>query len=193
MGGVANRSALRNLLLLLAIAATAALLLIELGHVQSERLHITSSSMQPTLRVGQILRLDTSAYSSSLPQIGDIVAIRAPAGATGDSPVCGVARPGGEVCPQATPERTSQIFVKRVVAGPGDTIAVLDGKVVRNGTPQNEPFAAPCGGSQECNFPVPAQLPSGEWFLLGDDRGASDDSRNWGPVPTSWILGKVVK
>jgi signal peptidase I len=190
---VANRSALRYLLLLLAIGATAAVLLIELGHAQAERLRITSGSMQPTLAVGQVVRLDTSAYASSLPQIGDIVAIRAPVGAIRDSPVCGVPRPGGEVCPQATPERSSQIFVKRVVAGPDDTIAVLAGSAVRNGARQSEPFAAPCGTSQECNFPVPAQVPSGEWFLLGDDRGASDDSRNWGPVPTAWIIGKVVK
>jgi signal peptidase I len=190
---VVNRPALRYLLLLLAIAATAAVLLIELGGAHSERLRITSSSMQPTLTVGQIVRLDTSAYASSLPQIGDIVAIRAPVGATGASPVCGVARPAGEVCPQATPQRSSEIFVKRVVAGPGDTIAVLGGSAVRDGASQSEPFAAPCGSSQECNYPVPAQVPSGGWFLLGDDRGASDDSRNWGPVPTSWILGKVVK
>jgi signal peptidase I len=190
---VANRSALRYLLLLLAIAATAAVLLIELGHAPGERLRITSSSMQPTLTVGQIVRLDTSAYSSSLPQIGDIVAIKAPVGATGDSPVCGVTRPGGQVCPQATPQVSNQIFVKRVVAGPGDTIAVLDGHSVRNGARQAEPFAAACGSSQECNFPAPAQVPAGQWFLLGDDRGASDDSRNWGPVPTAWIIGKVVR
>ncbi len=58
---------------------------------------------------------------------------------------------------------------------------------------QREPFTAPCGASQECNFPVAAQIPAGEWFLLGDDRGASDDSRNWGPVPTAWIIGRVVR
>lgn len=190
---MANRPGVRYLILLVGIAATCAVLLIELGHTQPQRLHITSSSMQPTVAVGQIVRLYTSAYASSQPQIGDIVAIRAPVGATGDVPVCGVARPAGEVCPQATPQQSTQIFVKRVVAGPGDTIAVLNGNVVRNGVTQHEPFAAPCGSSQECNFPVPAQVPAGQWFLLGDDRGASDDSRNWGPVPASFIIGKVVR
>ncbi len=190
---MANRLTPRYVLLALAIAATAIVIVVELGHTPAERLHITSGSMRPTLAVGQTVPLDTSAYASSAPQIGDIVAIRAPVGATGDTPVCGVDRPAGEVCPRSTPERSNQIFVKRVVAGPGDTVAVLGGRVVLNGVLQHEPFAAPCGASQECNFPVPAAIPAGEWFLLGDDRGASDDSRNWGPVPTAWIIGRVVR
>jgi signal peptidase I len=190
---VVNRWAFRYLPLALAIVATAVIVVIELGDHPPEQLRITSGSMRPTLAVGQIVRLSTSAYASAPPRVGDIVAIRAPVGATGVTPVCGVARPAGEVCPQATSERSSQIFVKRVVAGPGDMVAVLGGRVLRNGVIRREPFTAPCGASQECNFPVPAQIPAGEWFLLGDDRGASDDSRNWGPVPTAWILGKVVR
>ena len=70
---------------------------------------------------------------------------------------------------------------------------MLAGRVVLDGALQHERFAAACGASQECNFPVSASIPAGEWFLLGDDRGASDDSRNWGPVPTAWIIGRVVR
>ena len=190
---MANRLTPRYLLLLLTITATAIIVVVELGHAPAERLRITSGSMRPTLSVGQTVTLDASAYASSPPRIGDIVAIRAPIGATGDTPVCGVGRPAGEVCPRSTPERSNQIFVKRVVAGPGDTVAVLGGRVVRDGVLQHERFTAPCGASQECNFPVPAPIPAGEWFLLGDDRGASDDSRSWGPVPTAWIIGSVVR
>jgi signal peptidase I len=68
---------------------------------------------------------------------------------------------------------------------------VLGGIVVRNGVAEHEPYIAQCGASQECNFPTPVQIPRGEWFVLGDDRGASNDSRNWGPIPASWIVGKV--
>ena len=49
--------------------------------------------------------------------------------------------------------------------------------------------AGPCGSSQECNFPVPIKIPPGHWFMMGDNRGESDDSRFWGPVPTGWIIG----
>ena len=105
--------------------------------------------------------------------------------------MCGVPRPAGAVCAQPTPSRSNEIFVKRVVAGPGDTVAVLGGIVVRNGVAEQEPYIVPCGASQECNFPTPIQVPRGEWFMMGDDRGASNDSRNWGPVPTAWLMGRI--
>ncbi len=62
---------------------------------------------------------------------------------------------------------------------------------MRNGVEAHEPYITPCGASQECNFPTTVTIPSGEWFVMGDDRGASNDSRNWGPIPASWIVGKV--
>jgi signal peptidase I len=43
----------------------------------------------------------------------------------------------------------------------------------------------------ECNFPTPIKIPTGDWFMLGDNRSESDDSRFWGPVPASWIVGVV--
>ena len=51
------------------------------------------------------------------------------------------------------------------------------------------PFAEP--SQPECNFPTPITIPAGEWFVIGDNRGESDDSRFWGPVPTSWIVGTI--
>jgi signal peptidase I len=179
------------ILLVAAIAVLGVILVGEVNHVPAQTLRVTSSSMRPTLAVGRVFPLDTTAYRSSSPRIGDIVAFHAPEGAMPDRPVCGVSRPAGAVCPQPTPNRSNEIFVKRVVAGPGDTVAVLGGIVVRNGVPQHEPYIAACGASQECNFPTPVQIPPGEWFVMGDDRGASNDSRNWGPVQTAWIMGRV--
>ena len=121
------------------------------------------------------------------------MAFNAPVGATGEAPVCGVAQAVGEVCPQPTAAKSDQIFIKRVVAAPGDTIYVVGGTVVRNGATQRESFTTGCDPGTTCNFPTPIQVPAGEWFLMGDDRGASDDSRYWGPVPTAWIVGKVVR
>ncbi len=178
--------------LVVAIIAVAAIVVSQLDHVPARTLRVDSGSMRPTLAIGQIVRVDTGAYASAVPRIGDIVAFHAPAGATGPTPLCGAAQVPGQVCAQPTPSESGQIFIKRVVAGPGDTISVLGGAVVRNGTVQREPFVVACAAGVACNFPLPIQVPAGEWFLMGDDRGASDDSRYWGPVPTAWIVGRVV-
>ncbi len=80
-------------------------------------------------------------------------------------------------------------FIKRVVAGPGDTIAVKGGHVIRNGKLQKEPFTAPCDGGSGCDLPTAITVPPGHWFMMGDNRGQSDDSRFWGPIPKKWIIG----
>ena len=179
------------ILLVAAIVVLGVILVGEVNHVPAQTLRVTSSSMRPTLAVGHVYPLDTTAFRSASPRIGEIVAFHAPEGAMPDAPVCGVPRPAGAVCPQPTPTRSNEIFVKRIVAGPGDTVSVLGGIVVRNGVAQHESYIAACGASQECNFPTPVQIPRGEWFVMGDDRGASNDSRNWGPVPTAWIMGRI--
>ena len=85
--------------------------------------------------------------------------------------------------------RSDLNFIKRVVAGPGDTLSIQDGHVILNGKPQEEKFIRPCDSGEECTFPVPITIPPGHWFMMGDNRGESDDSRFWGPVPTAWIIG----
>ena len=59
---------------------------------------------------------------------------------------------------------------------------------------QKEPFiskdSVPCTGDL-CDLPNPIQVPAGHFFMMGDNRGASDDSRFWGPVPRSWIIGEA--
>ena len=56
-------------------------------------------------------------------------------------------------CAQPTAERADVNFIKRVVAGPGDRIAIRDGHVILNGKRQKEPFIRPCGGGDGCDFP----------------------------------------
>jgi signal peptidase I len=77
-----------------------------------------------------------------------------------------------------------------VVAGPGDTVAFRHGLVIRNGRALSEPYARRCT-EELCEMPRAIEVPAGTWFLAGDNRGASDDSRFWGPVPTSAITGIV--
>src|SRR4029078_10203855 len=82
-------------------------------------------------------------------------------------------------------------FIKRVVAGPGDKIAIRDGHVILNGKRQKESFAEPCGGGEGCDLPREITVPADHYFMMGDNRGSSDDSRFWGPVPRKWIIGEA--
>jgi signal peptidase I len=148
---------------------------------------IPSESMVPTLKVGQRVLVNRIGHSFSKPAVGDVVVFHPPKGA--ESAQCGVAHPRESVCPKSLPEKDSVNFIKRVVAGPGDTIAVKDGHVILNGKLQEEPFTAPCQPGGGCDFERPVEIPAGQYFMMGDNRGSSDDSRYWGPVPDDWIIG----
>jgi signal peptidase I len=85
-----------------------------------------------------------------------------------------------------------RLFAKGSVPD-GDTIAVRGGHVILNGKPQEEPFITPCPpGGNACNLPRAIEVPFGHWFMMGDNRGDSDDSRYWGPIPEDWIIGKAI-
>lgn len=83
-------------------------------------------------------------------------------------------------------------FVKRVVGLPGDRITLRDGRVVRNGRQMREPFIEACRGiGSSCDFPRALTVPAGMYYVLGDNRGESDDSRFWGAVPRDAIVGRA--
>ncbi|HEU4975440.1 MAG TPA: signal peptidase I [Baekduia sp.] len=155
---------------------------------------IPSGSMEPTLHVGD--RVLVNRFSHRVlgqdVQVGDVVVFHPPAGADASPPVCGAQDQGATTaspCGKPTPERSSATFIKRVVAVGGDRIALRGGHVIRNGQPVKEPYIRPCGSGAECDFPEAITVPTGMVFLLGDNRGNSDDSRFWGPVPESWVIG----
>lgn len=154
---------------------------------------VTSGSMEPTLQIGQRVAADRS----HAPRVGDIVLFHPPAGARPRDPLCGVADEGAgnaQPCGVPLPQESSDTFIKRVVAGPGDTVSIVDGHAVVNGVTENEPYIEPCGaGATTCSFPTPVRVPAGDYYMLGDNRGVSDDSRFWGPVPGAWIIGTVVR
>ena len=98
----------------------------------------------------------------------------------------------GEPCPKPTTAESSQNFIKRIVAGPGDTLSVKEGHPVVNGVEKtDEPYISPCGSAAACNMPRTIKIPPDHYFMMGDNRGASDDSRFWGPVPEDWIIGEA--
>jgi signal peptidase I len=152
---------------------------------------VTSGSMEPTLQVGQRVAADRPGH----PTVGDIVVFHPPAGARAKDPVCGSGLQGSgssQPCDAGVPQESGNVFVKRVVAGPGDLIAIEDGHAIRNGVRESEPYIAPCGPGTACSFPTAVRVPPDEYYVLGDNRGVSDDSRFWGPVPSAWIIGTVV-
>jgi signal peptidase I len=63
--------------------------------------------------------------------------------------------------------------------------------VILNGKRQSESFIEPCGGGEACDLPREIKVPADHYFMMGDNRGSSDDSRFWGPVPRKWIIGEA--
>ncbi len=150
---------------------------------------IPSSSMLPTLKVGQRILANRLIDH---PSVGDIVVFHPPAGANSQPAVCGDGRQGAghsQACDEPTAQPSSQTFIKRVVAGPGDVIRIIAGHVYRNGIREPDSYTDACGNGPRCTFPSPIKIPSGEYFMMGDNRPDSDDSRFWGPVPNRWIIG----
>jgi signal peptidase I len=153
---------------------------------------IPSESMEPTLVPGERVLVNRMSYSiGGDPSIGDIIVFHPPDGADDGGTSCGVNRKPDQACPEGTDTPSDQNFIKRVVATPGDTLYIKDGHPVVNGEIAEEPFIRRCGAVAACNLPEPITIPPDEYFMMGDNRGSSDDSRFWGPVPRDWIIGKA--
>jgi signal peptidase I len=190
----ARRSTVFETVLLLVVAVGLA---VTLQAFAVKPYKIPSGSMEPTLHVGDRVLVNRFAHRvlGHDPKVGDIVVFNPPRGADSPQPLCGDRGQGGGTqtpCGQPTAEKSSQNFIKRVVAVGGDRLAIRDGHAIRNGRRAEEPFAAACGTDQStCDFPHEIVVPKGYVFLMGDNRGDSDDSRFWGPVPESWVIGRA--
>jgi signal peptidase I len=154
---------------------------------------IPSGSMEPTLAVEQRVLVDRIGMHFGDPSVGDIVVFHPPHGADNeDNPQCGNPNQGAghpQACDQPTATESNQTFIKRVVGGPGDRISIINGHVYRNGVREKDSYILPCGPAPTCTFRKPITIPPGDYFMMGDNRGVSDDSRFWGPVPDKWIIG----
>lgn len=151
---------------------------------------IPSPSMEPTLDPGQRVLVNRLGYRFGDPAIGDVVVFHPPIGADQNNQ-CGAERQSGEACSEPTPDMSDTNFIKRIVAGPGDRLRIEDGHPVVNGEVAEEDFIRPCQGLGGCNLPEEITIPPDHYFMMGDNRGASDDSRYWGPVPRDWIIGEA--
>jgi len=125
---------------------------------------VDGSSMLPTLHDQDRLIVNKLAYRWHLPRIGDIVMV-------------------------ASPEEPDKMLVKRVVAGPGDVVRSLDGRVYRNDVLIPDDFVPE--GYRSMDTWGPEVVPKGFFFVMGDHRNNSADSRVFGPVPERYIIGKI--
>ena len=146
--------------------------------------------MEPTLDIGQRVLVNRLSYKFGDPSIGDVVVFHPPAGAE-KGKECGAAKKPDQPCPAPTEEMADTNFIKRVVAVPGDRLRVEHGHPVVNGEIAEEDFIRPCGGLSICDLKEEITIPPDHYFMMGDNRGSSDDSRYWGPVPRDWIIGKA--
>ena len=184
-----EKSATGSLIEFVVIIAVALGLAIGIQAFLVKPFRIPSPSMVPTLEVGQRVLVNRIGTHFGEPDRGDIVVFKPPAGA--DSHRCGIpSQPAdGHPCSRPTPEKSENNFIKRVIGLPGDEIYVRNNRAYVNGEPLEEPYVRNASCDDLCNLPKPITVPPDHFFMMGDNRGESDDSRDWGPVPQEWIIG----
>ena len=182
-----------SLLELVTIVAVALGLALGIQAFLVKPFRIPSESMEPTLDVGQRVLVDRVTYRIGKPELHDVVVFKPPAGADNDNEdsACGVRHSPESACPRPTKARSDTNFIKRVVAVGGDRLKIVDGRVYRNGKLQKESFIRPDAGCGICNLPKEITIPKGYYFMMGDNRGQSQDSRVWGPIPEKWMIGQA--
>ena len=145
----------------LASAAVYATLIVTFGFQVAR---VEGQSMAPTLADQDRLIVNKLAYRMGEPRRGDIVMLYYP----------------------LNPDKS---FVKRVIAEEGDQVRIVDGRVFVNDVPMQDDFVPPEYRSHD-DF-GPSVIPEGYYFVMGDHRNNSSDSRHWGFVPKKYIIGRV--
>ncbi len=142
---------------------TLTLLVLLMIHSIVQSFRIDGPSMEPTFATNQDVLVNKTAYLLHPPQRGDIIAFRYPLD-------------------------IHESFIKRVIGIPGDTIQITHTAVRINGTLLHEPYASTNVDTYEQTW----TLGQGQFFVMGDNRENSLDSRSWGPLEQSYIIGKVL-
>jgi signal peptidase I len=153
--------------LVVGAVSVAAVLVLRAYVVQS--LVVASGSMDNTLQTGDHIVVDKLSYLIGGVRLGDVVVLDRPPGVASEE----------------------DELVKRVIGLPGDRIEAHEGRVLRNGVPIDEPYLRPGCADNAAGLKT-VTVPSGQMFLLGDNRCHSLDSRGFGPVDESLVQGRAV-
>lgn len=164
-----------------------ALLLFLLLRSTVQNFKVEGASMEPSLLSGEYVFTSKLAYVE-LPvgQIAKAIPFWNPPEDEVVYPLGGPHQ--GEVVVFRAPDGQSRDFVKRVIAVEGDEVVIRKGVVLVDGRPLNESYTRPMPLGQSFG---PWSVPKGYIFVLGDNRPASSDSRYWGPIPLSLVVGRV--
>ncbi len=135
---------------------------------------VNGQSMVPTFLSGEYVLTDKVSYRFGEPTAGDVIVFHAP-----ESANC----PAGTGCD----------FIKRILAVPGDTLEVRDDSIIVNGVARKEPYIPEEFETLPGKFSKDRviTLSADEYFAVGDNRPYSSDSRAWGPISKSDIVGKA--
>jgi signal peptidase I len=149
--------------------------------------YIPSSSMEETLQINDRVLVAKQSYLFGDIGRGDIVVFDEPGGADRtESFLAAVVRTVAESVGLSTP-RTE--FIKRVIAVGGETVEIVDNRVVVDGSAIDEPYLPP---SVRMAPMAPVTIPQGHIWVMGDNRNVSDDSRSFGSVPIDTVVGRAV-
>ena len=152
---------------------------------------IPTGSMENNLLIGDHLLVNKFVFAPTLSRAEDVLL-----------PIDPIRR--GDVLVFKYPEDPERDFIKRVIGLPGETLELKEKKVYINGTPLDEPyvhFLFPVDGASgdlgEGTFDVrrsygPVTVPEGHYFMMGDNRDNSQDSRYWGFMPREYVKGKAL-
>lgn len=181
------RSLLRELPLLLGVAFVIAFLV---KTFVAQAFFIPSESMVHTLEKGDRVLVSRISYKLHNPRRGDIVVFTSPFETEGSSDEPSLPSRVLHTILESVGLRqpSTEDFIKRVIALPGETVEGKEGKIYINGRQLVEPYLAddPFG-----SFPAKT-IPEGEVWVMGDNRNSSSDSRVFGPIKESKIVGRAI-
>ncbi|MGE0043232.1 MAG: signal peptidase I [Vicinamibacterales bacterium] len=149
---------------------------------------IPTGSMEPNLLVGDHLLVNKFVFGPS--------ALDAELGVLPMRPIR-----RGDVIVFKFPEEPDRDFIKRVIGLPGETVELRNQQVYIDGTPIDEPYAhylfppvpdGEGGGGDVRDHYGPVTVPDGHYFMMGDNRDNSEDSRYWGFLPQSYVKGRAL-